>query len=49
MSKNASNKRRAKARHRDQFSALPRGTSLAFLVQKVTPLSTPFLDMLRRG
>lgn len=51
MSKNASNKRRAKAKHRDQFSGLPLGTPLGFLIARagVLPLSTPLMDMLRCG
>jgi hypothetical protein len=47
MSKNAANKRRAKRHHRDAFSRFPRGTSLAFLIGGVEPVSTPLMDMLR--
>lgn len=49
MSKNAQRKRRAKAKHRDRFSALPKGTPLAFLFRGVEPVSTPLMDMLRRN
>jgi hypothetical protein len=49
MSKNAQRKRREKAKHRDQFSPVPRGTPLAFFIRNVEPVSTPLMEMLRRN
>jgi hypothetical protein len=50
MSVSGLNKRRARAKHRDQFSIIPAGTPLDFIVRKggLTPLRTPLLDQLER-
>lgn len=50
MSVSGSSKRRAKARHRDQFSIIPTGTPLDFIVRKggLAPLRTPLLEQLER-
>lgn len=45
MSKNAANKRRLKAIHRDQWSRLPKGTPLAFVIRDVVPQRTPLMEL----
>lgn len=49
MSRNAHNKRIARNKHRDQFSPLPRGTGLAFLITKLEPVETPLLALIGKA